>query len=111
MKTIFYSLANLFFVSVSSCSQKTTSGATSTVQSGERDGSSYEKAIIINEKSEGKGVSAEYAWLKENYPGYKSMGQSLSNHNGKSYDIIRIKTSGGSEKSIYFDISSFFGKW
>jgi len=110
MKTIFYSLAIFFLVSISSCSQKTTGSATSTMQAGERDGSSYEKAIIIQEKSEGKGVNAEYTWLRENYPGYKTMGQSLNHHEGKPYDIIRIKTSGGTEKSIYFDISHFFGK-
>ena len=111
MKTVFYSLAILLMVCTYSCSQKTTGGATSSVQAAERDGSSYEKAIIINERSEGKGVTAEYAWLKANYPGYKSMGQSLNHKDGKSYDIIRIKTSGGTEKSVYFDISNFFGKF
>jgi hypothetical protein len=111
MKTIFYYLAILFLVGTYSCSQKATGSATSSVQASERDGSSFEKAIIIKEKTEGSGVSAEYKWLKENYPGYRSVGQSLSHHDGKPFDIIRIKTSGGAEKSIYFDISNYFGKW
>jgi hypothetical protein len=76
-----------------------------------RDGSSFENAIIIPEKSESKGVDAEYQWLRTNYPGYKSTGQSLNEHKGKNYDIIKIKTADGLEKSIYFDISNFFGKF
>ena len=33
------------------------------VQDGGRDGSSFEKAIIIKDTTEGKGVKAEYTWL------------------------------------------------
>lgn len=44
------------------------------------DGSSIEQAIVINETSEVAGVSAEYMWLQENYPGYKLSTQFLSAH-------------------------------
>ncbi|RKD90182.1 putative periplasmic lipoprotein [Mangrovibacterium diazotrophicum] len=81
-----------------------------TISSG-RDGSSFEKAIVITEKSESKGVGAEYEWLRKNYPGYKSQGQSLTYDQKKPYDIIDIITSDGEAKSIYFDISNFFGKF
>jgi len=76
----------------------------------DRDGSSYNKAIIIDEKTERKGVDAEYIWLKVNYPGYKSKMQSLNFNNNKPYDIIEIVTADGQNKSIYFDISNFYGK-
>jgi hypothetical protein len=75
------------------------------------DGSSFEKAIVIQEKSEFKGIDAEYAWLKNNYPGYKMIKQSLVNHNKKPYDILTIKTADGETKEIYFDISNFYGKF
>ena len=75
------------------------------------DGSSYEKAIVITEKSSGKGIAAEYDWLKKNYPGYKLLSQSLSHHNKKSYDVLSIQTADGARKEIYFDITGFFGKW
>jgi hypothetical protein len=78
---------------------------------GEKDGSSFEKAIVINEKSESKGVDAEYAWLRQNYPGYHMERQSLTFNNGKSYDILKIKTAEGKKKDVYFDISNFFGKF
>ena len=77
----------------------------------ENDGSSFEKAIVINERSELKGVGAEYAWLRQNYPGYTSKGQSLTYNKKKPYDIITIVTADGLEKVIYFDISKFFGKY
>ncbi len=75
------------------------------------DGTSFEKAIVITEKSESVGVSAEYDWLKKNYPGYKTKGQSLVFQNNKPYDIIQIVTTSGEEKSIYFDISNFYGQF
>jgi hypothetical protein len=75
------------------------------------DGSSYESAIIITEKSETKGVDAEYKWLHENYPGYTVLKQSLNFYNKKPYDILDIKAADGIEKNIYFDISNFYGKF
>ena len=64
------------------------------LQDGTRDGSSYEKAIIIKDTTESKGIKAEYAWLSEHYPGYKMKKQALSYNNGKPYDILYIKYKG-----------------
>lgn len=80
------------------------------LQEGERDGSSYEKAIIITDTTETAGIKAEYKWLAQHYPGYKMKKQALSYHNGKPYDILYIKHK-GKKKKVYFDISNFFGKW
>lgn len=76
----------------------------------EKDGLSYENAIVINEKSESSGVDAEYAWVRQNYPGYETKGQSLKIHKKKAYDIITIVNVDGKEMTLYFDISSFYGK-
>jgi hypothetical protein len=76
-----------------------------------RDGSSFEKAVIINETSESTGDPAEYAWLALNYPGYIMNSQSLVYHNKHPYDILNFQTHEGVSKKIYFDISNFFGKW
>ena len=75
------------------------------------DGSSFEKAIIIKEHSESAGINAEYAWISQNYPGYKSQGQALTYYKKVAYDIINIITLNGEKKSIYFNISNFFGKF
>jgi predicted Zn-dependent protease len=75
------------------------------------DGSSYEKAIVIEEKSEKKGVDAEYAWLRQNYPGCRVGKQALNFKDKKPYDILTITTAEGETRQIYFDISNFFGKF
>jgi len=85
--------------------------ATNQTTSSNNDGSSFEKAIVIQEKSESAGVAAEYTWLKEKYPGYQSKGQSLTMNGKKPYDIIQIMTANEEEKKIYFDISNYFGKF
>jgi hypothetical protein len=111
MKKIFVVL--FIFALASACvSQKTVTGsspATSSISS--NDGSSFEKAILINEKSETAGVNAEYVWLRKNYPGHKVIQQSLANNKNVPYDIIKIVTSDGQNKNIYFNISKFFGKF
>jgi hypothetical protein len=88
----------------------TTMESHQSVTDGQGDGTSFEKAIVVKAKSETEGVSAEYAWLKDHYPGYTRKGQGLSFDKGKSYDILRITTADGVEKAVYFDISGFFGK-
>jgi hypothetical protein len=75
-----------------------------------RDGTSLERAIIIIEKSERSGITAENDWIRKNYPGYRKAGQSLVFDKKRPYDIINIENVEGTTKSIYFDISEFFGK-
>ncbi len=76
-----------------------------------QDGSSYEKAIVINKKKSGEGIKAEYDWLKNNYPGYKLKSQSLQTQGKKIYDVLTIITANGKKKEVYFDITNFFGKY
>lgn len=74
-------------------------------------GLSYQNAVVIQEKTETSGVKEEYRWLEKNYPGYRMVLQSL-NFKGKTpYDILKIKTTDGHTKEIYFDISNFYGKF
>ena len=87
-------------------------GNTNTIESSNgRDGLSYENAIIINEKSETKGVGAEYEWIRIHYPDSKVISQALNFDKKIPYDIISIKTAEGIDLKIYFDISNFFGKF
>ena len=80
-----------------------------------RDGTSIENAIIIeNVEHQFQGVDAEYRYLSKMY-GDRDVGwilkkQSLIKENGRYYDFIEIKLDIGSEISLYFDITSFFGK-
>ena len=77
------------------------------------DGSSAEKAIVVQAPNDEAGVKAEYAWLKQRYPGCRPVKQHLFNddqHN-RIFDILDIETADGTKKSVYFEISSFKGKW
>ena len=77
----------------------------------QKNGSSTELAIVIHEKNERTGIDAEYEWLRKNYPGYKMKSQSLLNEKGKYYDRLDFTTANGESKSIYFDITGFYGKF
>ncbi|MDB6055824.1 MAG: hypothetical protein JWN25_3347 [Verrucomicrobiales bacterium] len=65
--------------------------------------------VIKGAKNEEAGVRAERKWLEQKYPGFQKGAQSLMNSSGKDYDLMEITTHEG-PKSIYFDITDFFGK-
>ena len=74
------------------------------------DGSSLEQAIVIKgAKDEEAGVAAERTWMEQRYPGFHKGQQALLGSGGKHYDEIRITTREG-QKTVYFDITDFFGK-
>lgn len=70
-----------------------------------KDGSSKENAISV------KSIDAEYLWIRQNDPGSKVIKQALLRDGKKSYDKLTFVTSAGETKEIYFDITSFFGKF
>jgi hypothetical protein len=85
--------------------------ATPTISYAGGDGSSMEKAIIIQGADDDEdGVEAEYEYLHAHYPGYKRGDQSVEHSNGHSYDILEFTTADGQTKKVYFDITQFFGR-
>ncbi len=61
------------------------------------------------------GVFSEYSYLTQNYgirnKEWKLVKQTLLEHAGKMYDMLEIQlTRNESIKTIYFDISDFYGK-
>ncbi|MFC0878082.1 hypothetical protein ACE01N_15905 [Saccharicrinis sp. FJH2] len=88
----------LLILAVTAC--KTTSG----LPASERDGSSFERAIIVNS------VPEEYQYARENCEDCQFVGQSLVYERKKPYDILEFKTQTGETIKYYFDISKFFGK-
>jgi len=110
-KIVFIALVALMAACSPAKHNSSTSNNSTQVSAGQADGSSFDNAIIINEKGERAGVAAEYKWLREHYPGYKSKSQSLQSNNKKPYDVLSITTADGTAKKVYFDISSFFGKF
>lgn len=70
----------------------------------QRDGSSFEKAIIA------KSISSEYEYVRKVCSDCQFLGQSLVFKKKKPFDILKFKKPNGEEVSYYFDISKFFGK-
>jgi len=110
MKTFIYLFA-ISLLATSCAGHKKVAQASVAAASVNADGSSFDKAIFIKETSEGSGVNAEYAWIRDKYPGSKVNGQALRTHNNKPYDVIHITTADGANTDVYFDISNFYGKF
>ena len=77
-------------------------------------GDSIDNAIIIDAPNSILGVIAEHQYIdklcgtKENY--VQSVEQNLIKENQKKYDMFAIKMDDGTERILYFEIASFFGK-
>ena len=75
------------------------------------DGASMATAIVIDARNEADGVAAEYAWLREHFPGAHGVNQSLlTPAGGRVYDALEFTARDGTKHTVYFDISRFFGK-
>lgn len=111
-RILFYLISLCIFISCSTSKNITTQTETngSNTEVFFKEGTSFDNPVVIKEKSESTGVSAEYAWLRKRYPGCRTVNQTLTFQNNKPYDIIKIITNEGKEVSVYFDISNFYGK-
>lgn len=89
----------LIIIMVSCASQK------QAVNESDRDGLTIERAV------KAKSVDFEYAWVEKHYPGSRVTGQVLLTKNRIPYDKLEVVSSEGKKIELYFDISSFFGKW
>lgn len=69
-----------------------------------RDGSSAKLAVIVNS------VAEEYSFIKRKHPGFRPEIQYLCQLEGKAYDVIDISNAAGEKRTLYFDVSGFYGK-
>jgi hypothetical protein len=74
-------------------------------------GLSIEDAIVLSGVSgELDGVAAEHGYTDTRYHGWIWRTQALLQSGGRIYDVIDIAGPGGEAKSIYFDMTDWFGK-
>ncbi len=74
------------------------------------DGRGVDSAIIIRgAANSADGITSEYRWLEQNYPGATLRMQSLRQAGGRMYDVLEIEIEDGTSREIWFDISDFFG--
>lgn len=79
-------------------------------------GNSFKKAVVIIAKNSKDGADAEYYFLDKKYGREKSnwylIQKDLVFKENKPYDVLKIKElSNNNEISVYFEISSFYGKY
>lgn len=78
-------------------------------------GDTAASAVIISGASDAMaGISAEYDYLSEKF-GRKNVDwrlkhQTIRQVQGKVYDRMELELADGSNKTVFFDISEFFGK-
>ena len=98
-----------------------TSGIESLIYNGyitfiDNSGESMENSIkILHAKGEDDGIASEYYYLQSRYGrpkvDWNLNSQSTVATNGRAYDKMDIQLSDGMRKTIYFDITEFFGKF
>jgi hypothetical protein len=78
------------------------------------DGSSFANAVAIHTPGGNIGVPAEYQFVSNQYGcpnlDWNLIRQSLCTSSQKYYDLLVIRLKNGEERSIFFDLSAFFGK-
>lgn len=82
----------------------------------EKSGESIEEAIVIlNAKNTMEGVNAEYEYLAKKFgiqgKDWRLIRQTFVPYGCRQYDKIEIELADRTKKIIYFDITSFFGKF
>jgi hypothetical protein len=76
------------------------------------DGSSPKMAIVlVGANSEWAGIGGETLWAKVYLPGWEKTGQELLASGRKSYDAITYRSADGKTRKVFFNISSYFGKF
>lgn len=74
-------------------------------------GLSFEDAIVLDGvANELDGIGAEHLYTNRHEPGWVWQRQALVHDGGRVYDVIDLTGPEGETKSIYFDITDWFGK-
>ena len=89
-----------------------------------REGSSFLSAVIVRASAQAEGVEEEHQWLSDHFPGWRPCVTSQSEEadglivfahvtsffEGRPYSVHCVQLKDGSRRTVYFDISNYFGK-
>jgi hypothetical protein len=85
--------------------------ATTTDPTAVEPGTTMETAIVLDGATNTfNGIDAEHAYTRKHYPGWQWKTQALMHSGGRHYDVIQMIGPKGEMKTIYFDITDWFGK-
>ena len=75
------------------------------------DGSSVKNAVVITASGEEAGNRATDVWLHEHYPGSRFQEEHFTyDDGGRYYNEIKILTTNGMSRTVFFETTSFFGR-
>jgi len=78
-------------------------------------GEEMDNAIVINLSNSMAGIRAEYVYLGKQFgqpqTDWKVESQFLRSEGGKHFDILTVSLTDGTIRTIWFDITSFYGKY
>ena len=67
--------------------------------------------IVVPRDTEKEGIAWEYAWIRERFGAYRRNGQRLlMGDGGRRYDQVSVELADGTERTLYFDITRYFGR-
>ncbi len=133
IKTLTRLILTASIIAVTACSRDAinvsdTSAAVETEGGNEmprqQDGTSFERAIVLEAKTQTDGIAAQQAWIEEHLPGAQpapppttksdeeivSFGQEVIQNGGKLYSVVHLVTPDGNTRAVHFDITGYFGK-
>jgi hypothetical protein len=70
-----------------------------------RDGSSFDRAVVLDGAILGLAAFVEHEYLDKHYPGYQVQTQAIKEHAGRSFDVVDFTTADGKSKTFYFALS------
>lgn len=74
------------------------------------DGTELEKAVVISADDEDDGLRLERRWIYEHYGKFRKKSGGLAAADGRHYDVLTVELADHSEKTIFFDITQFYGR-
>ena len=74
------------------------------------EGEAVDTAVLVPARSEEQGVAWENDWIWRRYGRFRKKSVGLATLAGRRLDVVTVELPDGSERTIYFDITEFFGR-
>jgi hypothetical protein len=73
------------------------------------EGESVEAAVIVPADNEEEGIAFENDWIWRHYGRFRRRSGGLASLAGRRYDVVTVELSDHTTRTLYFDITDFFG--
>jgi hypothetical protein len=73
------------------------------------DGTSADQAVVVLADTEDEGIDLEHHWTFDHYGRFRKVRGGLASADGRHFDVITVELADHTEKTIYFDITAFYG--